>query len=269
MVLPSAAWCAEARSHAHGVISYVVALGWTNFILPLLGGPVVVHGGVAEMMHHKFYGPYLAFVWLYVALVTKVCWWWYVVGEQHAAANMDSTSTLLEEVRRGLWSQMSGSMAWVAMWAWLCATLGSLPTFTPLEAVGSAALITIGAAFAILSGQMGDGPLRPVLHDAHHAPKSRLQTVIFFTTWMTASAWVGALTVCVAPFGAPSWAAAWLVALILQGTRWMWLWRWARSGTAASHALGVYAARPEASLTVGLVADDSSSAERPHAERPI
>ena len=50
----------EAFSHAHEVLVYVSAIGWTHVFLPTLGGPTRV--SIQELMHHKFGGPWMVFV---------------------------------------------------------------------------------------------------------------------------------------------------------------------------------------------------------------
>lgn len=78
--------------------------------------------------------------------------------------------------------------------------------------------------------------------------------------------WVGALTSCVDHvFGTSPVVSAWLVAALVLGTRWVWLWhgdgssRFRRRGemtpaqAASLRALEIYAAVPNAAFTVGLI----------------
>ena len=193
---------AELIEHAHEALSYVIALSWTHVILPLLGGPSLV--SIGELMRHKYQGPYLVFVWLYTALVTSLCWWWFHLADERAAA--PSAASLFDRVVAAIWGYSSGSMAWVATYMWMCALLGTLPTENPIEAVCSAVLLTVVAATAVIYGQRGRGPLAKALQ----RPRGqRLKMVVFFTTWMTATAWVGVLTVCLdAIFGLSPFSAA-------------------------------------------------------------
>ena len=238
---------AELIEHAHEALSYVIALSWTHVILPLLGGPSLV--SIGELMRHKYQGPYLVFVWLYTALVTSLCWWWFHLADERAAA--PSAASLFDRVVAAIWGYSSGSMAWVATYMWMCALLGTLPTENPIEAVCSAVLLTVVAATAVIYGQRGRGPLAKALQ----RPRGqRLKMVVFFTTWMTATAWVGVLTVCLdAIFGLSPFSAAWLVAAGVLVARWVWLLRCNHQGGAAA-AAEVYPASLDAGLTVGLVA---------------
>ena len=83
-----------AMDHARDALIYVSALGWTNALLPSLGGPTM--RSVPELMHHKFYyggAPiFLVFVWVYTFLLAGFCFWCYKFAAQHAEAVHRSNS---------------------------------------------------------------------------------------------------------------------------------------------------------------------------------
>ena len=174
----------ELVEHAHESLIYISAISWTHVFLPALGGPVLL--SMPEILYHKFRGPYLVFVWLYVACMTSVCYWWF--NKAHAAA---------KEIRRSagetqpydprnltatFWDNSSKAMAWIAVYAWTVATLGTLPTFTPVQAVLSALGMTAGMAGALLLGQHGRGPFAKALMTQE---TDALRWTIFFAAWMT------------------------------------------------------------------------------------
>eukprot|EP00966_Prymnesium_polylepis_P095746 2218552-Prymnesium_polylepis.1 len=106
-----AAIAAVSVQHAVEAIKYVIALSWTHVALPVLGGPSLV--SMDELMHHKFTGRYLLFVWIYTALVTRFCWWWFTFADDERAATPENGS-LIGRVWAAVWGFSSTSMAWVA-----------------------------------------------------------------------------------------------------------------------------------------------------------
>ena len=58
----------ELAEHVHEALVYISAISWTHAFLPALGGPVLV--SLPEMMHRRFDGVYLLFVWMYVSVIT-------------------------------------------------------------------------------------------------------------------------------------------------------------------------------------------------------
>ena len=62
----------EAAEHAHEALVYISAISWTHTFLPALGGPVLV--SLPEIMHRRFGGIYLVFVWMYVSIITGICY---------------------------------------------------------------------------------------------------------------------------------------------------------------------------------------------------
>ena len=145
--------------------------------------------------------------------------------------------------------------------------LGTLPTFQPLQAVLSAALITVAAAAALLTGQRGRGPFASALRTSRSAvlPTDVLKWTIFVTIWMVAVVWNGAITICIAALGFSHVSAAWLNAACVLSLRWAWLCKGSLDRNATSAAMAIYPASHDAALTVGLVAGESSAA-RPTTE---
>ena len=280
----------DALDHARDAIVYMSALGWTQALLPSLGGPTL--RSVPELMHHKFYygGPpivsaadervcgsayashrlmlvimcvvslwqYVCFVYAYTLAITAFCLWCNRVAALQANAMRQDSRSLLGALRlcRTLVAccldTLSKSVLWIAVWALMAALLGTLPTQGPLEALLSAAAITTAGAYLLLAGQRGSGPFGRALR---RTTPDRLQWFIFFCAWMVAVAWVGALTACVEAGGVPPLAAAWLVAGGLVAARWAWLWRAhdpQREGGIAA-ALEVYSASVDQGLMVGLL----------------
>ena len=242
----------EFIDHAHDALIYVAALSWTHAIMPTVGGPTLV--SIPELMLHRFGGPYLVFVWIYTMGMTGFCFWIFRLASERAAA-ISANTDLVHVVLAAVLDSISKSMAWIAAWAWMVALLGSLPTAEPLEALFSAALVTIAAAAALLAGQRGRGPFAKALDVGRGRGTEELKWLIFCASWMTAVAWIGALTACVGAIGIPPVVAAWVVAAGTLCARWAWL----RAGdppsdAAAWRGLQIYAASPDAALTVGLMA---------------
>ena len=243
----------ELARHAYEGIQYVVALSWTHVILPVLGGPSLV--SMEQLMRHTFSDWYLMFVWLYTIIVTRFCWWWFRYADGEAV--LPANATLFQRVWCAAMGYSSTSMAWVAMYMWMCALLGTLPTANPLEALVSAAVCTVLGAAALLTGQRGRGPLAKALREPG---KRRLKMVIFFATWMTATVWVATLTAFADTVGLRDrCTAAWFVALGVLSVRWAWLWRGGYTSGAPAAAAAIYPAQLDAGLTVGLIANDTSS----------
>ena len=271
----------EAAEHAHEALVYISAISWTHTFLPALGGPVLV--SLPEIMHRRFGGIYLVFVWMYVSIITGICYWWFHKAGAKAKAllgtrplPLDASVPLGTRIVAAAWDNSSKAMAWIAAYAWAVAMLGSLPTFTAFQAILSAAAMTCGIALAVLVGQHGRGPLAKALLSPE---RDVLRWTIFFAAWMTAVVWVGALTVCVdcALSNCQLWEtvrsrpsssllSAWVVALSVLGARWAWLSRGGphvlssgvgggdAMGLASARAFEIYPAERDAALTVGLLA---------------
>jgi hypothetical protein len=251
----------ELVAHTHEASLYVAAISWTHVFLPLLGGPTLV--SVPELFSgHRFGGPFLWFVWLYTVLMTGICYSCFRFADRRAKAIGTSARSMAERLAATLWDNLSKSMAWISAWAWMSATLGSLPTATPLEAICSAAILTLASSGALLAGQRGLGPLAAALRSPNDL-RDQLTWLIFFTTWMTGVGWVGALTKCVEAAGAATpTAAAWYVAAAILITRWLWLLNGcgASVGNGAElNALHGYAGSLHAGLKVGLLSEEEPS----------
>ena len=103
---------AEAIEHGEAMLIYVPALSWTRTFLPLLGGPVLISW--PALMFVKFHGIYLAFVWLYVLLMTGICSWWFRFADDEAK-KIQTSSALPDHLRMLLgacFNNSSKSMAW-------------------------------------------------------------------------------------------------------------------------------------------------------------
>ncbi|KAL3899920.1 MAG: hypothetical protein SGPRY_012558 [Prymnesium sp.] len=242
---------AELLLHAPSAMRYVVALSWTRVLLPLLGGPALESMG--ELLYHKWRGPYLAFVWIYTALATRFCWWCYHKTRDERT-ELSEHASLADTIWSSLWSYSTSSLAWVALYMWMCALLGTLPTVNPLEAVLSAALCTMIGAAALLYGQRGTGPLAKALHESGEGD---LKVLIFFTTWMIATIWIAAFTVCVNALGFSQVVGAWILAFCAVAVRYVRLYS-PKTDQIASSSAELYPGSLEVGLTVGLVADAPS-----------
>eukprot|EP00316_Scyphosphaera_apsteinii_P004598 CAMPEP_0119300458 /NCGR_PEP_ID=MMETSP1333-20130426/2400_1 /TAXON_ID=418940 /ORGANISM="Scyphosphaera apsteinii, Strain RCC1455" /LENGTH=496 /DNA_ID=CAMNT_0007302233 /DNA_START=247 /DNA_END=1737 /DNA_ORIENTATION=+ len=236
-----------------------MALAWTHLFLPIFGEADLFQRNAAELMSMHVTWMHAALIWVYTAFVTSACWCLYVLAEKRVDSLICQRvgGTLSEHVAVATWGTLATSLVYVLVWAWICALLSILPTSNPLLAFLSGIVVTIIAATSVVFGQRGCGPFLLL----RGSRPDRIKTVVFFTSIMTAMMWVGALDYCVI-YSAPSvprWAAAWCVALLVCGARWLFLWKFRNSRSHFIAAMKSYPSNPDLALSshIGLVSSTS------------
>ena len=246
---------AELLEHAHSAMGYTMALGWTHLFLPMFGEEDLFQRSAAELMQVHVPWARIAYIWVYTAFVTSLCWWLYITAERRSTSGNDQlTGSLADHVSKATWGTLATSLVYVTVWAWICALLSVLPTGNPFLAFLSGVFITVIAAGSVIVGQRGFGPFLLLRGDK----PERVKTVVFFTTIMTAMMWVGAFDYAISYAwpAIPPWACAWSVAVFLCVVRWIFLWLVVTDNT-SSHfvaAMQSYPSTPDLALSVGLVA---------------
>eukprot|EP00315_Gephyrocapsa_oceanica_P000592 CAMPEP_0185315906 /NCGR_PEP_ID=MMETSP1363-20130426/42631_1 /TAXON_ID=38817 /ORGANISM="Gephyrocapsa oceanica, Strain RCC1303" /LENGTH=158 /DNA_ID=CAMNT_0027914045 /DNA_START=49 /DNA_END=521 /DNA_ORIENTATION=+ len=121
----------EALEHYRGLSKYVSGVGWTHLLLPTLGGPT--NSTVLELVRRKASGPYVVYMWLYVACMTRLCWWCYSLSAERALppplthrSSAPACEIAVGRARAAVWVHISGSLVRIATWAWVCALLSVL-----------------------------------------------------------------------------------------------------------------------------------------------
>eukprot|EP00315_Gephyrocapsa_oceanica_P048435 CAMPEP_0185535658 /NCGR_PEP_ID=MMETSP1366-20130426/109555_1 /TAXON_ID=38817 /ORGANISM="Gephyrocapsa oceanica, Strain RCC1303" /LENGTH=276 /DNA_ID=CAMNT_0028147379 /DNA_START=136 /DNA_END=968 /DNA_ORIENTATION=- len=109
----------EALEHYRGLSKYVSGVGWTHLLLPTLGGPT--NSTVLELVRRKASGPYVVYMWLYVACMTRLCWWCYSLSAERALppplthrSSAPACEIAVGRARAAVWVHISGSLVRIA-----------------------------------------------------------------------------------------------------------------------------------------------------------